>query len=403
VSDPASNPTPTPTALTVLPQTATLYSGLPTTFTISGGTAPYSLISNDQAVVPLTTSTSANGFIVVPNEVSADTPVSITVRDSLGTQAVVAATVKSRSISNVVTVTPSASQPAACGTSLCAGGDAEVAARLAQNGVPIQGRSVRFDVVSGDLRVITSSAGSAETLALSGTTTTDSSGVARIRVRSLADAAAQTALLQATDTSSGATHRVAITIAPSSSSPLNAQPTTLNFIGPNSTTCANNVSAEVIVFGGRPPYSISQPGTFLINPITLPRSGDRFTVTATGQCTQGATIAVVDSNATVVTVTARNEASANSPPALVAAPNAVTLDACNAQATVTLAGGTGNYYAAAGSDTIEVTVPSAGNTGFIRRRAGTTAVSSPVSAGFSDGRTAASVSVTLAGAALGPC
>ena len=395
VSDPAGNPTPAPTALTVLPQTATLYSGLPTTFTISGGTAPYSLISNDQAVVPLTASTSASGFIVVPNEVAADTPVSITVRDSLGTQAVVAATVKSRSISNVITVTPSASQPAACGTALCAGGDAEVAMKLTQNGVAIQGRTVRFDVVSGDLRIITSAAGTPETLALSGTTTTDSTGTARIRVRSLSDAGPQTALLQATDTSSGAVQRVAVTIAPSSSSPLNAQPSTLNFIGRDTSTCATNVGAEVIVFGGRPPYSISQPGTFLISPTTLSTSGSRFTVTANGQCTGGAQIAVVDTNGNVVTVTASNvvKPGTSNPPALVVAPTSVTIDNCDGAANVTLAGGSGTYYAQAGASTLTVSI--SGNTATIQRLRTPGSATTPVSVGFSDGQTAASVTVNL--------
>lgn len=400
VTDPANNPTPTPTAVTVLPQTATLYSGLPTVFTITGGTAPYTLISSDQATVPLAASTSAAGFTIVPNEVSADTPVSVTVRDALGTQAAIALTVKPRSINNTVTVTPSASQPAACGTALCAGGDAEVAARLIQNGIPIQGRGVRFDVVSGDLRIITSGTSSTEILETSTTTATDSTGFARIRVRALSNASAQTALLQATDTSSGASQRVAVTIAPSSASPLNAQPSTINFIGRDSSSCASNVSAEIIVFGGRPPYSISQPGTFVISPITLPSSGSRFTVTASGQCTSGAQIAIVDTNGATVSVTATNvvKPGLSNPPALVVAPTAVTLDTCDSAANVTLAGGLGTYYAASGADTLNVSV--SGNAATISRRPTPTPASSPLSVGFSDGQTAASVAVNLGPGAI---
>jgi hypothetical protein len=402
VTDPAGNPAPTPTPVVVLPQTATLYSGLPTTFTISGGTAPYTLISSDQAVVNLTSPTSSTGFTVVPNEVAADTAVVLTIRDALATQATVTATVKPRSISNLVTVTPSASQPAACGTALCAGGDAEVAAKLTQNGVPIQGRNVRFDVVSGDLRIITSGTGTPEVLATTGTTVTDSTGTARIRVRSLSDAGAQTALLQATDTSSGASQRVAVTIAPSSSSPLNAQPSTLSFIGRDGTSCASNISAEVIVFGGRPPYSISQPGTFLISPVSLATSGSRFTVTAIGQCTPGAQIAVVDTNGSVVTVTATNTVKPgvviSNPPPLVVAPESVVLDTCDSTASVTLSGGTGTYYGAAGSSTVDVAI--SGNTATIFRRRTTGTASSPISVGISDGQTAKTVTVNLQGAAL---
>ena len=396
VSDPANDPVPqVPTPVTVLPQTATLYSGLPTAFTIAGGVGPYSLISSDQSVVPLVASTSANGFTVVPGEVAVDTPVNVTVRDSLGTQAAVALTVKPRTISNSITVTPSASQPVACGNALCAGGDAEVAAKLAQNGIPIQNRNVRFDIVSGDVRIITSGTGSIEVLATSATTTTDSAGFARIRIRALTNAGSQTALLQATDTSSGATQRVAVTIAPSSSSPLNAQPSTISFIGRDNATCATNVSADVIVFGGRPPYSISQPGTFLITPTTLSTSGSRFTVTATGQCAAGSPIAIVDTNGNSVTVSASNAVKPGlaNPPALVAAPATVTLDTCDSTANVTLAGGLGTYYAVSGADTLNVSI--SGNTATISRRPSASTASTPLSVGFSDGQTVASVAVNL--------
>src|SRR5204862_540939 len=114
-------------------------------------------------------------------------------------------TVKPITINNTVTVTPSASQSAACGKSVCAGGDAEVKVVLAVNGVPLTNREVRFDVVSGDYRIITGSVAGVETLALSGTAFTDANGVARIRVRVLPNATSQTALLTITDVAAGAT------------------------------------------------------------------------------------------------------------------------------------------------------------------------------------------------------
>ncbi len=400
VSAPATTPTATP--VTVLPATATLYAGLPTTFTISGGVAPYFLTSSDQAVIPLSTTTSATSFTVVPNAVAAESPVTITVRDFLGTLGSASGNVKVRTISNVVTVTPSSSQPAACGSALCAGGDAEVAATLSQGGIAIQGRTVRFEVVSGDVRIITSPAGSGETLDLSVATTTDSAGVARIRVRALANAAAQTALIQAIDVVSGSFQRIGIQIAPSSSSPLAAFPSQLTFVGPTADTCANNVSAEVIISGGRPPYSISQPGNFLISPTTVSSSGGRVTVTAIGQCSAGSSIAIVDSNGSAVTITASNRLSESTPTPLVVAPNTVTLDTCTAQANVSIAGGTGTYYIASGSGSITASLAGS-NLATIQRAAASGTASSPVSVGFTDGRTGQSVTVNLVGAALGPC
>lgn len=398
-------PTPvTPGPLAITPSTATLYAETPTTFVISGGTPPYVVISSDQTTVPVAGTTGATSFTVVPNQVAADTPVTLTVRDSgTATPATAALTVKPRTVSNVVTVTPSASQPATCGTSVCAGGDAEVRATLAQNGVALAGRTVRFDVVSGDVRIITSAAGLPEALSTTGSTTTDASGTARMRVRVLVNATAQTALLQITDVSSGSFVRTSVPIAPSSASPLNAQPSTIAFTGPNSSACANGISADVIVFGGRAPYSISRPGSFNIDRDTVTASGGRFTITANGQCTSSQPIAIVDTNGTTVTVTASNslgEPLAGNP--LTVTPNVVTLNSCNEGATVVLAGGTGGPYTpATGSDVITVS-PISTNQFSIRRRSGSNATgTTTVQTGFTDGQTVTQVAVNLAGTTPG--
>src|SRR5205814_5673768 len=233
-------------------------------------------------------------------------------------------TVKGRILSNVVTVTPTTT---ACGTAVCAGGDAEVKVTLSQSGLPIANRQVQFDVLSGDYRIITGSSGGTETLATSGTAFTDSTGTARIRIRVLDQALSQTALLQITDISSGATLRTSFAIAPSSNAALNAQPSELHFTGPDNSACANGISADVIVFGGRPPYSISNPGTFNVNPLIVGSSGGRFTVTANGQCTSNTRIAVVDTAGATTSVTATNAlGSAVITPPVVVSPTTVTLN-----------------------------------------------------------------------------
>ena len=153
--------------------------------------------------------------------------------------------------------------------------------------------------------------------------------------------------------SSGFTQRTAITIAPSSNAPLNAQPSTINFQGVTANTCANGISADVIVFGGRPPYQISQPGSFSVNPTLITNSGGRFTVTAIGQCSSASAIAVVDSNGATVSVTASNILSAVQPADPPPAPFAVsattvTLNSCSAVGNVGLTGGSGTYFGASG-------------------------------------------------------
>lgn len=396
-------PTPvTPGPLAITPSSATLYSELPTSFLISGGTAPYFITSSNQATVPVIGTVAGSSFTVVPSPVATDTPVTLTLTDSAGgTAATAALTVRPRTVSNVITVTPSPSQSAACGTAICAGGDAEVKVTLSQNGVPLAGRNVRFEVISGDFRIITSAPGTAEALSTTGSTLTDSTGTARMRIRVLSDAGPQTALLQITDVNSGAFQRSSVPIAPSSSSPLNAQPERISFVGPNSSSCANGIPADVIVFGGRPPYQISRPGTFSIDRDVVTFSGGRFTVTANGQCVASQPIAIVDNNGATVTVTASNSLGsvlAGTP--VVATPGAVTLDSCMSIANVALSGGSGTYLAARGSGALDVRRVSE-NVFSIQRLSGSPPAASPVQVGFSDGRTVTEVTVTLSGTAPG--
>ena len=408
----------TPTSagpLAITPSTATLYSDLPTTFVITGGSGVYTVVSSDQAVVPVAGLLNGASFTVAPNEVAADTQVTLTVRDNAGSlPATAALTVKPRTINNSVTVTPSASQSANCGTAVCAGGDAVVTAILSQAGVPLTGRTVRFDILSGDLRVITSAPGDPETTATTGSTTTDSSGTARIRVRALPNATPQTALLQITDVASGFTQSTSVTIASASNAPLNAQPNQVSFVGTDSNTCATGVSADVIVFGGRPPYQITQPAGFTVNPTTVTSSGGHFTIGATGQCTTSVvgsniivapvTVAVVDANGGTTSISVQNGPAPTTPVTspFAVAPTEVTLDSCQAVASISLVGGTGHYFGTSGNNALMV------NTGrqfaTIQRTPGSPATSLPeIDVAFNDGQKVQTVKVNLTGTAGNGC
>ena len=397
--------------LSISPPDATLYADLPFTFVVTGGTGSYIVTSSDQLALPVAGTITGNVFTVVPGPVAADTAVTLSVRDTgTATPITTTLTVKPRTVSNTVTITPSATQSAACGTAVCAGGDAEVRVVLSQSGLPLRNREVRFDVVSGEFRIISSAPGEPETLSLSGTTFTDESGTARMRVRVLPDALSQTALLQITDLSSGFTQRTSFAIAPSSNAPLNAQPSTIVFQGVAANTCASGISADVIVFGGRPPYQISRPGSFEVSPTVVSQSGGRFTVTATGQCSAGSQIAVVDSNGATVTVTASNKLSdaepIDPPPAPFAvSPASVTLTSCNSVANVAMSGGSGTYFGASG-DT-RVTVKINGSLASIQRTAPSADIPGgptvTVTVTLTDGQVAKPVTVRFSGTGADPC
>ncbi len=395
-----------PTPISITPATATLYSGLPATFTVTGGNGNYTIASSDQLAVPLAGGVAAGALTVVPGAVSTDTPVTLTVRDSVGSQVSAALTVKPRTVTNVITVTPSPTQAAVCGTAVCSGGDAELRTTLAQNGVPISNREVRFDVTSGDVRFILSSSGGIESLATSTTARTDSTGTAIVRIRALADAPAQTALLQITDVSGGFSQRTSVAVFPVGSVALAAAPATIVFTGLDASTCAMGTSADVIVFGGRPPYQVTRPAAFGVSPTLITASNRTFTVTSTGTCASPQPITIVDANGSSASILVSNLVgpAAAAPPPFVVSPTEVTLDSCNAQANVTLAGGLGTnaYYGSGSSESTPVTAVANGSLGIIRRASGI-AVSSPVQVSFSDGRSSVAVGVTLAGTARGTC
>src|SRR5437868_7610639 len=75
-------PTNDPSRITILPAVATAFSGLPTTFVISGGTGSYIVASSNQSIVPVSGAISGSSFTVVPNPVTANTTVTLTVRDT---------------------------------------------------------------------------------------------------------------------------------------------------------------------------------------------------------------------------------------------------------------------------------------------------------------------------------
>lgn len=392
-----SGPPAAPLPLSVTPSAATLFSDLPTTFVLSGGAAPYFVASSDQATVPVFGPVSGTSFTVVPAQVATETSVNLTISDSAGTTPVTAAlTVRPRIVSNVVTITPNST---GCGTSICPGGDAEVSVVLMQNGVPLAGRQVRFTVTSGQALVVTGS-----TEGASGTTVSDASGTARIRVRVPSGATEQMALLEITDVTSGSRllTSLAISIA---NAPLNAQPSALNFVGSTSTTCASDaVSATVIIFGGRPPYVVSQPANFLVQDRLLNSSPGSFTVRAKGVCVAAETISVVDSNGSTVNVTASNAAGSVPPSTpLQATPGVVTLDTCTSQATIALAGGTpGSYMSNEQSGSVMVTKIST-NQFTLKRTPGSGAALSPIQVGFTDGQSVTEVTVNLGPVAQGAC
>ncbi len=413
----SANPSPVVNdpAITILPATAVLYSGMPTTFVLSGGTGAYIVASSNQAIVPVSGGVTGRSITVVPNPVAVDTTVTLTVRDTGSAVPVDATlTVRPGTVNNDITIVRTSTIVGCTGVALCSGGDAEVTVTLSQGGIPLPARGVQFSVVSGEFRFITTVPGTTpETLDTSIVTVTDQSGIARVRIRILPFAANQTAQMQVTDLGSGAFQRTSFVIAQVTTADPSfyTVPAGLDFVGPRQGECASG-SSNFFIYGGTPPYTISNTAQgFGVAPSVVTASGGVFVVTTSGgPCsTEGtsATILVTDSTGRVRSVPITNKPTTDALPPLVVAPDTVTLATCNTVASFSVAGGTGSYLMpSTGSDLIDVTQV-VGGTATVGRRANTPQGSTPVppsvSIGVSDGISVATVTVELIGEAAARC
>lgn len=86
-------PQPAPPALTVNPSSATIFTNVAATLTITGGEAPYQAFSSNSAVLPVTTNLPGNTITLLAGNVTSTTLVTITIRDSAGTQVTASITI----------------------------------------------------------------------------------------------------------------------------------------------------------------------------------------------------------------------------------------------------------------------------------------------------------------------
>ena len=393
-----------PGRITILPDTAILYSGLPTTFTISGGTGAYIVSSSNQSVVAANGPIARSTLTVIPANVTVDTAVTLTVRDT-GTAPLVTAslTVRPGTVSNDIAVIPTATQGGNCLPAVCSGGDAVVTATISQGGNPLPARGVRLDVVSGDFRFITSPPNLPEVLETSTVVVSDQNGEVHARIRVLPGAANQTAILQVTDLGTNAFRRTTFLIAQATgSSPgFFTVPDAITFTGPNDQTCATGGRADVFIFGGLPPYTIGNAGSaFGISQNSVSASGGSFYVVPNGTCVDpGLPIPIVDAAGRTTTVTVSNVRGELAIPALVVAPSSVTLSDCTSSATVSVAGGTGTFTVSSGSGALLVS-PNPSQRLITIQRASNTTATTPLSVGVASGNTSATITVNLTGDAL---
>lgn len=366
-----SSPSPSPnvvdtTAISVQPSAMTIYPGVPATLLINGGTGSYVVASNNQAIVPITVAGVGHTLTVIANPVNTSTTVTLSIRDTGTTPATTATlTVSPGTIANAVTIVPTTSEcnvaatPPATGTSLflCSGNEALLTATISQAGQLLPARTARFDVVSGDVRFIVTPAGTApEQLALTTTALSDQNGLVRVRLRALAGATNQNALIQITDPDTGAFQRVVVPIRQAATGPggttFFALPSSITFTGPFIGQCASGAASDFVIFGGTPPYTIVSSSPFIgVSPPVVTASGGSFRAQVAGAtCLSNIPIAITDASGRTISVTVSNQQGTQTAPApaITIQPSSLTL--CPGQsATATIVGGTAPFSGSSNS------------------------------------------------------
>lgn len=351
-----------PGALTVLPgPTVVAYSGFPATLTISGGQPPYKAFSSDSGVLPVTQNVAGSTIPLFASAVGIDTNVTITVQDSppgaTAANATVAVTVRPNPLITALTLkadgfgtgcpNPGGSASAvdaAAQTFICAGQTGSLAVKTVGGG-----RQIKFDVVQGDFQIFTNGPGQPPTFALSYTVPSDQNGDAIVRVQALSNATHQVVIVQATDLLTGTFVRGIFIVTNGANGGLLVVPATVNITGPDNLTCSSGVTTSFFIFGGSPPFTISNtfPQFLTVTPTVVNSVGAGFNVTTLGGCITNGIIAITDALGHTTTVTVTNALGSNPPPSfttpipIVISPSAVqTLTCTNTVGFIATGGGT---------------------------------------------------------------
>lgn len=287
---------PPPPSLTVNPTVLNIYSGTPAVVTITSGVGPFQVFTSDAVVLPVAQVVSGAAVTLVANAISAEAPVTLTIRDSLGRTSTVAVVVKPSPLLGQLTVTQTSNSTCSGATSsvldkaaICSGesGVASITIRSSATSV-LPNRQIRFDVVQGAYNFLVDQNGTIAAKTI--TIVTDQNGKADAVVRMDAGVPSQSALIRATDVISGNRVDSAFSIvqAINGSAILSIFPSTYTASGKYKNECPGT-AGDYLVYGGTPPYSIrsSLPnaiplsvGGITSDPVIVTRSGGSFTASS---------------------------------------------------------------------------------------------------------------------------
>jgi hypothetical protein len=342
---------PTPGPITISPPAITVYANSPATLTIGGGSPPYQAFSSNPAILPLAQAVSGSTVVLLPGPVTANTVSIVTIQDSIGSPAATATvTVSPAPIFNTLTVTPARS---ACGANAVCSGDTATALVqvLGPGGAGVPNRQVKFDVVTGAYGILTTNPAAPIVPTL--TVVSDNNGNAQVILQATVNAPTQSAILRATELTTGNSVTAVFTIVQvtSGAAILSVVPATATITGPDAVTCSAGFRIDYFIYGGTPPYLVSSTfptAVTLINAI-VNVSGGSFTAITNGTCVNPLVFTIVDATGRQTTASLINQVGTapvtppTPPAALVITPATQTAAGCPKTFTVAVSGGTPPY------------------------------------------------------------
>ena len=401
---------PTVGSLQLLPGTGSLYAGVPYTFNIVGGRKPYLVTASEPTLLELGYTVDGNTFTVVPRNPGVVDPatdpnivpsrtVNIEVRDSNG-----ASTTNAFNVLQNFFTGYRESYQSTCGTvgtgdppQACSGTDTLAFIFPVSNGTIYGNREFQFDKVRGDYQFVVEDPAVVPQLVDRIRVRTDHQGSAFVRMRVTSAAPTQLATYKVTDIATGATMDLVVLIVQQAVvDAISLMPNELTFTGGLSTSCGHG-TADVFVFGGTPPYTVTGSGGAAVSPTTVATSGGKFAVTVgvgVPPCPANASVVVTDSRGAIATVTVTVNPGSGSPTPLAAAPTTVDTLTCGASTAITVIGGGGSLSATSQHPRIRATLT--GNTLTLTRLAGDPAGPYPTSGTVTvtDGSTIATITIT---------
>lgn len=343
-----------PQLLAVLPNTMVdLYMGVPTMLTVTGGLPPYRAVSSNSAVVPVANAVADATIVLLATDVAADTPVSVTVQDTRGAQAIALLTVHPAPLVNGLTVTPNLAE---CGTaSICSGQTGTASVKLqGPGGGALAGRQVRFDVAAGPFGIVSNAPGSPVVSSL--TVVSDAAGNASVIIKANVDAPTQPAQIRATELTSGQQVSGNFTIVQRTDGAtiLTVIPETATITAAFKNECTAGFQTDYYIYGGTPPYRVTStfPSAVTLLNSTVNASGGFFSAITNGTCVDPLVFSIVDATGRQVQAKLQNlqgteDAPAAPAPALLVTPSTSSFSACAGKTfNVLISGGTAPYNTA---------------------------------------------------------